>query len=300
MTRARVRAGLLSALLLAGCAGAPPPAVPGPVSDQRLDQTRHAAALAFSRRDYEQAVRLYGQALELAQSRDDGEAMGDLGYDLALAHLRRGDVQASLAASAAARAELRRHARPVFPELALVEAVAWQRAGRSDAAEAAASGLAGPGIAGDPVARRARFLLGLIAAERGDVAGLAAHRAALPDTVQSEWRADIAELEARSAALAMAYQAARDRFLAAADLRRDTLDYPGLARALAGGAASALAGGDRRAAADLYLRAGRSLLLAGGGTAQAEDWLAAAERLAREAGDDGLRAEAAGLRGRVR
>ncbi len=90
--------------------------------------------------------------------------------------------------------------------------------------------------------------------------------------------ADAAELRARlTDDLALA--------LRAADLRRDQLDYRGMARALALAAQFATA---PNAAADLYLRAGRSA--AGqGDTAQARLWLNQARELAPDAG---LRTEA--------
>jgi hypothetical protein len=93
---------------------------------------------------------------------------------------------------------------------------------------------------------------------------------------------------------------ARASFLEAAGLRRETLDYPGMARALAGAAASAREAGDAAGAAELYLRAGRSALLSGAGGPQAEAWLAEADRLARVAGDRDVLAALAELRARRR
>jgi tetratricopeptide (TPR) repeat protein len=260
-----------------------------------MESARRVAALAFAQGRHDQAVQLYGRALELAQARDDGMALGDLGHDLAVVQLRRGDAVASLAAITAARAELLRHGLPAFPELALVEAVSLYRLGRVRDAEALAIELA---IDGTATGRRARFLLGLVAAERGDLAGLASARAGLVHHPDPEWRADDTELAARAAALGGDHLAARAAFAETADLRRETRDYPGMARALAAAAASAQAMGDRDAAAALYLRAGRSMVLSGGGAARAEAWLVAAERLATESANRAVLSDIAALRAR--
>lgn len=71
-----------------------------------------------------------------------------------------------------------------------------------------------------------------------------------------------------------------------------------MARALAGAADAAARAGDARAAADLFLRAGRSALLAGGQATAAEAWLAEAERLARGVGDRAILDQVAALRAR--
>ncbi len=290
----RILVACLAVLIVAGCGGGPH--VPATADDDpRIEGARRVAALAFAQGRHDQAVQLYARALELAQARDDGRALGDLGYDLAVVQLRRGDAAASLAASATARAELRRHGLPAFPELALAEAVALHRLGRAQEAEALAIALTPDGGA---TGRRARFLVGLIAAERGDAPALAAARAGLTTDPDAEWRADAAELAARAAALNGDHRAARTAFAATVDLRRETLDYPGMARALAAAASSALATGERDEAASLYLRAGRSMTLSGGGAARAEGWLAMAERLATESGNRDVLAGIAALRAR--
>jgi hypothetical protein len=290
----RIRVGFLAALIVAGCGGVTH--APATLDhDPRIESARRVAALAFAQGRHDQAAQLYARALELAQARDDGRALGDLGYDLAVVHLRRGEAAASLAATATARAELRRHGLDAFPELALAEAVALHRLGRAQDAEAIAIALmADDGATG----RRARFLVGLIAAERGDAPALAAARAGLAPHPDAEWRADMAELTAHAAALDGDHHAARGAFAATIDLRRETLDYPGMARALASAASSALATGDRDEAAALYLRAGRSMTLSGGGAARAEGWLGIAERLATDSGNREVLAGIAALRAR--
>jgi hypothetical protein len=120
------------------------------------------------------------------------------------------------------------------------------------------------------LANAAWFLRGLIADARGDQAGLMRAAAALTPRADS---ADTVELRAR-----LSHDP--DLALRSADLRRDMLDYRGMARALA------LAARDSppTTAADLYLRAGRSAA-AQGDVARARLWLS-------EARQRGLRVEA--------
>ncbi len=296
---ARAAALLALGLVLSGCG------LPGgwgggarePVArvDEQLEALRRNAALAFGQGRFDQARQLYRQALDRARIRDDGPAIGDVGYDLAVTELRRGEDAASLAVARATRAELVRRGLPVFAELHLVEAAALYRLERLEAAESAAIAIAGSGDAG---ARRARFLLGLVAADRGDLAALDARIASLGAPSDAEWQADRAELEGRAAALRGDDGAAIRHLVAASEWRRETLDYPGMARALGAAGAVAGRGGDAVRAADLFLRAGRSLLLAELRPAVAARWLAQAERYARSAGDSAILEAIADLRAR--
>lgn len=283
------------AMALAACGGGRRAMAPAEPVDAELASARRAAAFAFAQGRHDQAAQLYRQALERAQARDDGEAIGDLGYDLAVAQLRRGDAAPALATAGSTRAELARRRLPVSAELVLVEATALYRLGDAGGAQELARDLASdPGPAG----ARAQFLLGLLAADRRDAAALESARTALGGAAGAEWQADRAELSARAAGLRGDHPAARRDFVAASDLRRDALDYPGMARALAGAADAAARSGDARGAADLYLRAGRSALLAGGQAAAAGAWLAEAERLARGVGDRAILDQVAALRAR--
>ena len=149
------------------------------------------------------------------------------------------------------------------PDFDLITATAAFRLGDLASADRLAAGLSG---APPDLADAAWFLRGLIADARGDRPGLEAAAAALTPSADA---ADAGELRARlthDPALA----------LRVAGLRRDALDYRGMARALA------LAAGctpDVVAAADLYLRAGRSAA-AEGDAPQARTWLGRARALA--------------------
>jgi hypothetical protein len=225
------------ALLLAGCGGGRPPPEP---PDAELARLARTGQLAFAQGRPDQAAALFREALARARTRDDAVAIGDQATNLAIAELRRRDDTVARDVAAQARGELSRRGAAVPPELTLAEATARWRLG-----DPGAQALAQDAAAQPATAARASFLLGMIAADRGDAAGLAAARARVQDP------ADAAELDARAAS----GTDAREKFLAAATLRQDANDYAAMGRALAGAAAAQPSAAD---AADLWLRAGRA------------------------------------------
>lgn len=275
-------------LLLAACGGTPAPAPPPP--DEALGRAARAGRLALELDRPAESARLYGMALNRARERDDAMAIADTGIGLVAAELGRGRNTEALRIAREVRAELLRRSAPVPAALLLVEALALYRTG--DVAGADAVAVQSIGLVADQpgtpsaedanTARRAQFLRGLIAAGRGDAAGLAAARAALGEPEARGLRADARELEA-AAALASG-DAAGARRLAAetATLRREGLDYRGLGRALALEAEAARRQGDLGAAADLLLRAGRGAAQRNEFT-EARRWLVAAQSLAQQA-----------------
>lgn len=277
-----MRRAALGAIMLAvvGCGGSSAP--PQPPPDEALARTARAGRLALDLERPAEAARLYGQALTRARQRDDAEAIADAGIGLAAAELDRGRPREALSTARTVRGELVRRNAPVPAALSLAEAVALHRLGEAGAADRAAAQAAQ--AAGDdlPAFRRATFLRGLIAAGRGDAAGLAEARTALGAPEQPAYRADARELEALAALAAGGAEAARQAAAAAAADRREALDYRGLGRALALQAEAARRVGDRAGAADLWLRAGRGAA-ARDETATARRWLAAAEADARRA-----------------
>ena len=86
---ARVLAPIL-ALLLAACSGSPPDE--GPPPDRRLEQTNLAGTHALALNQTAEAIKQYRAALTLAYERDDAAAIGDVGYNLAVAQLRAGSA----------------------------------------------------------------------------------------------------------------------------------------------------------------------------------------------------------------
>ena len=269
------RATLLVSLALAACNGtAPPPAAP---VDERLQQQVQAGQASYSLERGDEAAERYRQALQRAQARDDLTAIGDLGYDLAVAELRANAPDRALATARATREELERRGAAPFPALLLVEAAALYRLGSPAPAETLANRARAGADA--ETAARATFLLGLIADERSDQAGLAAAAAALGSATSAPLQADAAELAARLALRHGDWAHARSEAERAAALRQAVLDYRSLARALALSGEAARLAGENAAAADLYLRAGRSAAVQGDQTA-ARNWLRQAVVLA--------------------
>jgi hypothetical protein len=243
-----------------------------------LQRQTHAGQLAFELERNEEAAAQYRTALSRAQARDDPDAIGDTGYNLAVAELRDDAPEKALADARATRIELERRGSKPFPALLLAEATALYRTGAAAEADRAAQRIQRSEDAADAVAR-ATFLRGLIADDRGDEAGLATAADALTTAKTPPFEADSAELSARLALRRGDPARAREQAAHAAGLRQATLDYRGLARALAIEGVAVERAGDKIAAADLFLRAGRSAAAQGDKTS-ARDWLRRAMSLA--------------------
>jgi hypothetical protein len=251
----RLLALLLLSPFLVDCGGSAPPDSATPV-DETLRRETRAGRLAYELERPDEAVTRYRAALTRAQERDDLGAIADLGYNLAVAELRANLPDRALADARATRAELERRGAKPSSALLLAEATALYRNGAAAEADAAAARVAAEGDI--ETAARATFLRGLIADERGDGDRLAAAAAALGAASPQSLQADAAELTARLALRQGDSERARRDANRAAGLRQETLDYRGLARALALEGESARRAGDTPAAADLFLRAGRS------------------------------------------
>src|SRR5262245_60252627 len=232
-----MRCLLVLLLLLAGCGGGTRETSPATPIDQTLQRESRAGRLAYDLEHPEEAVTKYEAALTRAQARDDLEAIGNLGYDLAIAQLNVNAPDRALSVARTTRTELERRGAEPFPGLLLVEATALYRTG--DLAEADA--MAARAAAGNDAeaAARAVFLRGLIADDRDDEAGLAAAASKLSTATVPALQADAAELAARLALRRDDLAGARQQAARAEALRRDTLDYRGLARALALGGEAA-------------------------------------------------------------
>jgi tetratricopeptide (TPR) repeat protein len=282
---------LAGLILLAGCAAAPQPEPTAPV-DQELMSGWRLARYAFEEGQYDQAAQMYARVLERAYARDDLGAIGDVGYELAVVRLRQLDPAAAAAQARRTRDELRRRGDEPFAELYLVEAVALYELGEEHVAgtraEEAIALASGPG---EPVAMRAWFLKGRIAADDTDAAEVRRALAALGGSPNPELQADRLELTGRLELLEGRPERALSAFRDSADLRRDAEDYLGMARVLALGGAAAERAGLFADAADLFFRAGRSAEVERD-FANARRWLGAAARLAETTGQDAILAEA--------
>ena len=273
---------------LAACGGGPP-ADEGPPPDKRLEQANQAGTRALALNRPADAIKQYRAALAVAYERDDATAIGDVGYNLAVAQLRSGAAADAARTARETRAELERRRQGPPVELILVQAAAAYRLGAADEALAAT----GEVLARTPspeVATRAQYIRGAVLADRGDAQGLAQALAAIPPSTKPDQEGDRLELSGRVAMLSGATeQAARD-FEQAADQRRLALDYRGMARALSLAGDAVLREGRAAAAAILFLRAGRSALLQGD-TATGRTLLDRADQLARQSGAADVRAE---------
>jgi hypothetical protein len=271
--------------VLAGCGGRTPPV--GPPPDGVLDRAADNARDALNQDQPRVAERLYARALSRARERDDAAAIDAMAFGQATAALAHGDAAGALEVAREVRESLARRGRGASAGLLLAEATALFRLGRVAPAEALAREVSARGAESAEAALRARFLLGLIAAQRQDLPGVTAARAGIGAPEDIAFRADAVELDAAAALLRGDPAAARIQAATAADLRRQSLDYRGLSRALAiqGQALERL--GEPLAAADAFLRAGRGAAERGE-AADARRWLGEAGRLA--GANAGLRA----------
>jgi tetratricopeptide (TPR) repeat protein len=278
--------------LLAGCGGAAPPS-PAEPGDRDLVSSWRLARFAFERGQYDQAAILYQRVLERAYARDDLEAIGDVGYELAVVDLRRNRPDDAIVRARDTREELARRGTEPFAELYLVEGIGHYREGDSDAAlRSADRAIALASAADHPVLAPAHYLRGTIAADRGETEELAIIVAALGKPAADALRADRLELGGRLYLMQGRPDLALSAFGDSARLRRTTEDYRGMARALAFAGEAATAAGRDAEAADLYFRAGRSAEVEGQ-FAEAREWLASVARIADRTGQTVIRDQAA-------
>jgi hypothetical protein len=241
----------MSAVLVAGltgCGSAPK----GPPPDQNLDLHLAAGGDAMALARYDEAVGDYRHAYRQALVRDDPGSIATAGIDVTIALTAAGHPTEALAASHDTRTALAlRGPAPPPPELDLAEAAALLRLGR--AAEAAMV-TARAETAPDPgIAARAAFLRGLAADRLGDIIGLAAALTRLGDPKKPTptRQADRLELQARLSLAEGQPAAALRTAEEAAAIRRMSLDYRAMRRALGVAAAAASRAGQPAEAAAL-------------------------------------------------
>jgi len=282
-------------VMVTACGSTPePPLGPEAVQDVEISASLEMARFAFLSGRYDQAIRAYSGSLDRAYARDDVAAIGVAGQELAFSYLRAGKPKEAAQAASRTREELARRGRAARPALALVEATARYRLKETAVAERLAREVAG--APDDPmVAARATFLLGLIAADRRDIAALTAASDKLSLTgEQPEMKADSLHLTGRLHLIRKEHAQAAEAFMAEESLRRVGGDEPGVARALALAADATERNGQKAKAADLWFRSGRSA--AQEGDTEAASRLRRAESLARHTGQPTLANEARGQR----
>jgi hypothetical protein len=227
----------------------------------------------------QEAMQQYRNALQRAEMRDDLPAISDYSYNLAVAELAANDPAAALKTLRELRAELARRSAGGFVALDLLEATALYRTGARSQAATLAQAIERAGV--QPEAGQAAFLLGLIADDQDDPAGLAAAAQRLGRPATDAGRADALELSARLARRHGDATAAERSAEEAAAIRRELRDYRGVARALSVAATAAQQAGATSAAASFYLRAGRSAAVQGD-TQAARQWLQRAVSLSHD------------------
>jgi tetratricopeptide (TPR) repeat protein len=265
----------VASTLLWGCGGAPPES--RRPQDAVLKRESEAGNLAFTLQRPSEAASQYERALDRAEARNDAGAIGDNGYDLAVAYLAANHPKDALVAARTTRIALTSRGVAPFPGLVLAEATALYRLGDRETADSLAAGVE---VGNDPsAAAGAAFLRGLIADESADAAGLDAALARLAHPANTKESADASELAARRDLLDDKFARAESEAGRAADLRRSGLDYRGMARALAVEGEAAEKAGDTATAANLYIQAAQSAA-AQGDESSARPWLRQALELA--------------------
>jgi hypothetical protein len=152
------------------------------------------------------------------------QAIGDLGYNLAVAQLRTGDVREALRTARETRAELARRRVEPPAELLLAQAAALYRAGDKSSALSTVGEILDRSTREAETAARAWYIRGLILAERGDVAGVREAASALPAAgVQPDIEAGRQELQGRVALMEGRPQDALAAFEATISRRQDAL-----------------------------------------------------------------------------
>lgn len=244
---------VVALLLMDACGSSHQAAAP---DDTLMRRDAHAADLALSLERPNEAIEHYKQALDRARARDDATAIGDYGYDIAVAQLMANEPRQALDTIRTTRAELALRGAASFPTLDLAEATACYRVGDKATSDMLAAHVE---ASADPAAAaRASFLRGLIADDTGNMAGLNQAIDRLAGARSPDQQADRDELLARRDLRLGAFASAAEEAEHSAELRRQELDYRDMARVLAVAADAEAHAGRTDLAAALYMRAGQS------------------------------------------
>ncbi|MCP1243113.1 hypothetical protein GOB86_01860 [Acetobacter lambici] len=247
---------LAAPLLLAGCGASQ--SKPTAQDDAAWDQAMLAGRDSFELGRYTVAVSQYRKAANLALVRDDGTAVAEAGYDLAVSQLAANAPAQALQTTQATRQAVQLRGAQDMTSLDLVEAASHYRLGHY--AQAVASAGHAMQSSDTALAARAALVMGLAADAQGDQSGLqtaATYLNSLKQPLSLTQQADRAEIQARMLGRsnpALAEQQAEE----AADLRQSEGSYHDMARALALAARIAASQGDQAKAHALWARAAQS------------------------------------------
>ncbi len=287
-----IRALISIALFMSVGCGLRQTAPQGAAVDQDLERTKRLARTAFEGNRIQQAANLYRQTLERAYLRDDLADATDARYNLAVCLTLLQSDREALGLVIQAREELSRAGQPVPTDILLLEATILYRLGQSQEAwQLTEDILKGSDTIPSAVHSKTHFLRGLIADERGDLVTLKEEITALAESNSPVIRADREELIGRLSFKQRRWDEAVLAFDEAASLRRQLLDYRGMAKALAKAGETCERAGRSVPASSRYLRAGQSAALQGNSD-QAQIWLTRAAQLAEQGGDENIAQEA--------
>lgn len=259
---------LLAPLVLAGCGGGQE--APTARDDAQWDQAMTAGKDSFDLGRYSVAVSQYRRAATLAVLRDDGAAIAEAGYNLAVAQLAADQPQAALQTLQAARQAATARGNTQTTAFDLVQAAVLYRLEQPQQAVVyAQQATATPDT---ETKGRAALILGLAADEGGNQAALQQANAVLQGLggkLSRSLQADQAEIAARCA---IASNPAQASILAeqAAKLRRDDAAYSDMSRALALAGNAANKAGDYTRAKALWARAAQSAAVEADNAAQGD------------------------------
>lgn len=284
-TQAYLAAGLtcLLSLTLWGCGSAP--ARPPP--DPQLRSYSQTARNAYELGRFEQAARLYRQALDRALLRGDATAIEDTRYNLAASLMQLGQYPQALALLTEAQREAGWRQTRVSPELQALRATVYYRSGQRSLAGSDARDLLGRDDATDDAVHRALFLLGLMAAEDQDQVQLADALRRMSRTDSRLQQAQKDELRGHLALLEGRYPDAQEVLGESVLGYRQSLDYRSMRRAMRWTAEAYRSDGEPRQATLLLLEAGRSARQTGD-LQEARALLQSAASLAPASGDGSL------------
>lgn len=259
---------VLAPLMLAGCGGGQE--APTAQDDAQWEQAMTAGKDSFDLGRYSVAMSQYRRAANLALLRDDGSAVAESGYNLAVAQLAADQPQMALQTIQAARQAASVRGTTHSSAFDLVQAAALYRTKESVQAITFARHAAEDA---DPEVKGRAALIMALAAE--DVADLSTLQQAhvlvqgLAGKLSRSLQADKAEISAR---YAMGSNPAHATSLAeqAAALWRDDAAYTDMARALALAGQAASRAGDTERAKTFLARAAQSAAIQAQNTEQTD------------------------------